>query len=106
MPRSVLRRLRRLLPTGARRLAFCGLVSIVWLAGCAGSVRVVSECPEPSPAEAEDLSEWLLELPERPAQDWAARVVGQIYPDELRDERGVKDESAGWLVWPLGGGDE
>lgn len=94
---------RRLRP---KRLAFCGFASLALLAGCAGSVRVVSECPEPSPSEAQDLSDWLIELPERPAQEWAARVVGHIYPEDLATERGVEDETAGWMIWPLRRADE
>lgn len=49
---------------------------------------VVTDCPAPSPEEAADLSDWLLETPERPAQDWAARVVGVLYPEDLREVRG------------------
>ena len=74
---------------GLRRAAFCAVVLIGWLAGCAKPAVIVrSECPEPSPEEAQDLSEWLMELPERPAQEWAARVVGHLYPGDLEDERG------------------
>ena len=88
MPRIVRKWLRARLRRDPRLLACCGAVWLVLLAGCAGSVKVVSECPEPSPAEAEDLSAWLLEEPERPAQDWAARVIGKIYSDELESIRG------------------
>lgn len=102
MPRNVLKRLRRLLRARPKHLLCC----VALLVGCAAPVKVVSECPEPSPAEAEDLSAWLIETPERPAQDWAARVVGHLYPDELDAERGVEDQSAGWLVWPLWRSDE
>lgn len=76
--------------TGTRRRAFCAVVWLVWNAGCAAPVKVVSECPEPSPSEAEDLSLWLLEDPDRPAKDWAARVIGRMYPDELDEVRGGK----------------
>ena len=86
MPRNVLRRLRRLLRAGLRLPLCCAVLA----AGCAAPVKVVSECPEPSPAEAEDLSIWLMEEPSRPAQDWAARVIGQMYPEDLRNERGVE----------------
>lgn len=50
---------------------------------------VWSECPEPNPVEAQDISEWLIEEPARPGQDWVARVIGHIYSDELREIRGA-----------------
>lgn len=56
--------------------------------GCRTVRVVVTDCPAPSPEEAADLSDWLLETPERPAQDWAARVVGVLYPEDLREVRG------------------
>lgn len=72
----------------------CGVVwlaLLVALSGCAPKTVVMSECPEPSPSEAQDLSDWLIEEPERPAQEWAARVIGRIYPDELEEVRGEPD---------------
>ena len=102
MPRNVLRRLRRLLRRDPRRLAFCAIALSALLAGCGGSRAIVrSECPEPSPEEARDLSEWLLE-DERPAQVWAARVVGHIYPDDLDEIRGGSDDEGawGWMMPP------
>lgn len=78
---------------GGRRVVFCALVLSGWLVGCAKPVLIVrSECPEPNPEEAMDLSDWLIEEPERPAQTWAARVVGALYPDDLDTERGGPDE--------------
>jgi hypothetical protein len=106
MLRNVLKRLRRLLRRDPKRLACCGAVWLVLLAGCAAPVRVVSECPEPSPVEARDLYEWLIEDPARPAQDWAARVIGQLYAEDLATERGETPEERSWGDWlisPFGG---
>jgi hypothetical protein len=49
---------------------------------------VWSECPAPNPVEAQDISEWLIEEPARPGQDWVARVIGHIYAEDLREVRG------------------
>lgn len=91
------RNLRWLPRTRVRRArSFVG----VWIAcavvlatssGCVTRRIVWSECPHPSPAEAQDVSDWLIEEPERPAQDWAARVIGHLYDDELREVRGEPD---------------
>lgn len=85
-----------------RPAPFCALVWLAWSAGCAAPVKVVSECPEPSPVEARDLSDWLMEEPPRPAQDWAARVIGQLYPEDLEVERGERDDPmrGGWMTAP------
>lgn len=104
MPRNVLRWQPRRLRAGLRLLLCCGVL----LAGCAAPVKVVSECPEPNPVEAQDLSDWLLEEPERPAQVWAARVVGRLYPDDLDEirggEEGAESEGAwGWMMPPWWG---
>lgn len=109
MPRNVLKWLRRLLRRDPRRLACCGIVSLVLLVGCAHERVVVrSSCPEPNPAEARDLSDWLLEKPERPAQVWAARVVGRMYSDDLEALRGAEDGDTawGWMMPPWWGDDE
>lgn len=87
---------------GLRPAPFCALVWLAWSAGCAAPVRVVSECPEPSPIEAQDVSEWLMEEPPRPAQDWAARVIGRLYPEELDAERGLTPEHPWWWMGPDG----
>lgn len=71
-----------------RPVLYCAVVLSVWSVGCARPVMVVVDCPAPSPEEAQDVSEWLIELPERPAQDWVARVIGRMYPDELEEWRG------------------
>lgn len=46
---------------------------------------VWSDCPAPNPVEAQDISEWLIEEPARPGQDWVARVIGHIYAEDLRE---------------------
>lgn len=101
---------RSLRRVGAKRVQFCGIALLVLLAGCAHERVVVrSECPEPTPAEAQDLSDWLLEDPERPAQVWAARVVGRLYPEDLDDLRGgdsTAEDAWGWIMPPWWGGDE
>lgn len=79
---------RRLLLRAGVRLLLCSSICLACSASC--RTVVVADCPKPSPMEAADLSEWLLEWEDRPAKDWASRVVGQMYPDELeevRDER-------------------
>lgn len=68
----------------ARLLAFSS-ICLVLGSGC--RTVVVADCPKPSPIEAQDLSEWLLEWEDRPAKDWAARVVGAMYPEELEEVR-------------------
>lgn len=105
MLRSERRSPRSLLLIGPKRLLCC----VALLAGCAAPAKVVSECPEPSPAEAQDLSDWLMEEPDRPAQMWAARVVGKLYPEDLDEIRGEapEDEGAwGWMMPPWWGDDE
>ena len=100
---------RRRRRAGAKRVRFCAIGLLALLAGCAHeSVVVRSECPEPSPAEAQDLSDWLLEKPERPAQVWAARVVGRTYSDDLEALRGAEDGDTawGWMMPPWWGDDE
>lgn len=87
-------------PIRSKRLKFCAVVSSAWIAGCAAPVRVVSECPEPSPIEAQDVSEWLIEGPPRPAQDWAARVIGQLYHEDLEQERGLDASHPWWWLGP------
>ena len=87
------------------RLLACSAIALsVLLAGCAHeSVIVRSECPEPSPEEARDISDWLIEDPPRPGQDWVARVVGHIYADDLREVRGEGPETEnawGWMMPP------
>lgn len=52
---------------------------------------MVADCPKPSPAEARDLSEWLLDEPDRPAKDWVSRAIGRMYPDKLEAVRGSDD---------------
>lgn len=71
-----------------RRVLLCAATLSALAVGCATSATVVSDCPAPSPDEAMDISDWLMETPERPAQMWAARVIGRIYADELREVRG------------------
>ena len=100
MPRSEPMRLLHPRPVAARRLGFSGLVLSVLLGGCAAPVKVVSECPEPAPVEAEDLSAWLMEEPPRPAQDWAARVIGQMYREDLEKERGLDASHPWWWLGP------
>lgn len=105
MPRSERRSPQNRLRIGPKRLLCC----VALLAGCAAPVRVVSECPEPSPAEAQDLSDWLMEEPERPAQMWAARVVGKLYPEDLDELRGgdsTAEDAWGWIMPPWWGDDE
>lgn len=101
---------RRPRRVGSKPLAFCGLAWLALLAGCAHEQVIVrSECPEPNPVEAQDLSDWLLEEPERPAQVWAARVVGHLYPEDLATERGETPEErswGGWLISPFWGLDD
>lgn len=95
--------------TGASRARSCAIALLVLLAGCAHEQVIVrSECPEPNPVEAQDLSDWLLEEPERPAQVWAARVVGHIYPEDLDALRGgdagaEEPSSWGWMMPPWWG---
>ena len=80
---------RRTPPRASRKLAaFCAIASSALLAGCVTRQVVWSECPEPNPVEAQDISEWLIEEPARPGQDWVARVIGHIYSEELREIRG------------------
>lgn len=110
MRRNEPRPLRRPLRAAARRLRSFAIVWPVLLAGCAHERVVVrSECPEPTPAEAQDLSDWLLEDPERPAQVWAARVVGRLYPEDLDELRGgdsTAEDAWGWIMPPWWGDDE
>lgn len=94
------KRTPRLRLSAAKRARSCAIAWLVLLAGCAHERVVVrSECPEPSPAEAQDLSDWLLEEPERPAQAWAARVVGRLYPEDLDEIRGGEAGAAGEGAW-------
>lgn len=100
---------RRRQRTGTKRARSCAIALLALLAGCAHErVIVRSECPEPNPAEAQDLSDWLLEEPERPAQVWAARVVGHLYPEDLDAIRGGEEGAAregawGWMMPPWWG---
>jgi hypothetical protein len=87
---------RRNEPSGPRRhprasgklVAFCAIALSACAAGCVTRSVVWSECPAPNPVEAQDISEWLIEEPARPGQDWVARVIGHIYAEDLREVRG------------------
>ena len=80
------RSMRRLVR--ARLLAFCAAFVVIG-SGCAGTTRVVSECPRPNTEEQDDLENFMTWEPDRPAALYMARVLGHIYGLELEE---VRDE--------------
>lgn len=73
-----------------KRLAFCAAFAVAG-SGCAGTTRIISDCPAPNVDEQDDLELFMNWEPDRPAALYMARVLGEVYGLELKEVRGEPD---------------
>jgi len=71
----------------ARWWASCAACALV-VSGCATKPVVISACPAPNVDEQDDLENFMVWEPDRPAALYMARVLGEVHGVELREVRG------------------